>query len=113
MMLTRFEANSLQQFESSLFSLGGGAVGSEHRDLHVLERGESREQMEGLENETDLLGAIRGEIGALREQSAAILQRARARMVERAKHLKECGFSRAALAYDRDELTLLDAKIDP
>jgi len=67
--------------------------------------------MEGLENEADLEGAIRGEVGALRERSAAIPQRARARMVERAKHLEQRGFSRAARAHDRDKLALLDAKI--
>src|SRR6185503_322693 len=33
-------------------------------------------------------------------------------MVERAKHLEQGGFSRAARAYDRDKFALLDAKID-
>src|SRR6185369_12105434 len=112
MMQTRFDSDGFQQFDGPVFSLRDGAVRFKHRDLHVLERGESREQMEGLENKTDLVGAIRGEIGALRERSAAILQRARARMVERAKHLEQRGFSGAALAYDRDKLSLLDAKID-
>src|SRR6266478_7187869 len=112
MMQTRLESDGFQQFNGPMLSLGDGAVRSKHRDLHVLERGESREQMEGLENETDLVGGIRGEIGALRERSAAIPERARARMVERAKHLEQRGFSRAALAYDRDKLALLDAKID-
>ena len=41
--------------------------------------------MEGLENKTDLLGPIRGEIRALLKRSSAILQRARARMIERAQ----------------------------
>ena len=67
MMQTRFESDCFQQFDGPVFSLGDGAVRFKHRDLHVLERGESREQMEGLENETDLVGAILGEIGALRE----------------------------------------------
>src|SRR6185503_501485 len=83
-----------------------------HRDLNVLERRESREQMESLENEADLVGAIGSEIGTIRERSAAIPQRARARMVERAQHLEQRGFSRTARAYDRDKLSLLDAKID-
>src|SRR6185436_18833654 len=94
MMQTRFESDGSEQFASPVFSLGDGAVGSKHRDLDVFERGEGREQMEGLENETDLVGAIRGEIGTLSERSAAILQRARARKVERAKHLEHRGFSR-------------------
>ena len=33
-------------------------------------------------------------------------------MIERAKHLEQRGFSRAARADDRDKLALLDAKID-
>src|SRR5882672_6460897 len=113
MMQTRLESDGFQQFNGPMLSLGDGAVRSKHRDLHVLERGESREQMKGLENETDFMGAIRGKIGALRERSAAIAQRAGARMVERAKHLEQRGFSRAARAYERDKLAFLDAKIDP
>ena len=83
-----------------------------HRDLHVFERGERREQMEGLENETDLAGAIGGEIRALLQRSSAILQRARARMIEGAKHLEQCGFSRAARTDDGDKLALPDTQID-
>src|SRR5262245_24872036 len=68
--------------------------------------------MKGLENETNLVRTIRSEIGALRERSAAIFQRASSWAIERAKHLEQCGFSRAARADDGDKLALLDAKID-
>ena len=111
MMQTRFESDRFQQFDGPVFSFGDGAMRFKHRDLHVLEGGESWEQMEGLENETDLVGAIRGEIGALRERSAAILS-VPALGWSSAPHLEQRGFSRAARAYDRDKLALLDAKID-
>src|SRR5262245_18970678 len=112
MMQPRFKPDGFQQFESRMFARGDGAACSKHWELHVLKRRKGREQMEGLENETDLVGAIRGEIGALLKRSSAKLQRARARQIERAKHLEQCGFSRAARAYDRDKLALLDTKID-
>src|SRR5262245_5874861 len=105
-----FESHGFQQIDGPLFSLGDGPMRFKHRDLHVLQRGKSREQVEGLKNETYLAGAVGREIGALRERGATILQRARTRMVERAKHLEQRGFSRPAWANDRHKLTLLDAE---
>src|SRR5204863_8311891 len=66
MMQTGFKPDSFQQFDGALFSLGDGAVRPKHRHLNVFERGERWEQTGGLDNETDLAGAIPGKIGAVR-----------------------------------------------
>ena len=92
--------------------MGKGMARFKHRNLYILERRESWEQVEGLENKTNFVRSVGGEIRAFRKRGAAILQHALAWMIERAEHLQQRGFSRAARADDRHKFALLNAKID-
>jgi len=58
MIQSMLKANQLQQFESALASLGSRAIAFEHRNLHVLRRGESWQKVKRLKNKSDLASAV-------------------------------------------------------
>ena len=58
MCATVGEADFLDQALGSFGSLGGSVGALEHRDLDVFERGQGGHQVKGLEDESDLAGAV-------------------------------------------------------
>ena len=65
------ETDEPQQFASAFASLGMRAMDFEHRELHVLGRGKSRQEMKSLENKSEFVkrGTLRD-----RDDPAAILR---------------------------------------
>ena len=70
------------------------------------------QQMKGLEDETDLVRAIGGEIRAIRRVIRPILQCARRSAGRARRAFGAAWFFRNRWADDRDKLALPDAKID-
>ena len=60
------KADALDRLDRALPALARGHAGVDHRQLHVLQHGEFREQIEGLEDEADLAIAHLGEAIAAR-----------------------------------------------
>ena len=87
----------------------------EERELHVLEGGEDRDEVEGLEDEADLFRAQVGE-GIVAESGhvrIADQDPARRGMVEAADQVQEGGLPGSGGTGDRDELAPLDGERDP
>src|SRR5688572_22013098 len=61
-----------KQFTRALAPLRRRASDGEHRDLHVLGRGESRQEVKGLENKSDLASAVGCGIGMIRQRFSTI-----------------------------------------
>ena len=83
MIEAMFEANQLQQFEGALASLRSRAIDFEHRDLHVLGRGESRQEVKRLENKPDLASTVGCRIGMIRQRYSAIEKGSGCRSIQR------------------------------
>ena len=82
----------------------------EQRQLDILHRGGAREQIEALENETDLAVADVGQLVAIESGDVGAVEQVTAarRAVEAAEHVHQGRFARAARAHDGDELAALD-----
>jgi len=65
-------AHWLAQFEGALASLRSRAIRLEHWDLHVLGRGESRQEVKRLENKPDLASTVCCRIGMIRQRYSAV-----------------------------------------
>src|SRR6478735_6726686 len=90
----------------------GLAAGDRHREGDVLLRGQRRHQVEGLEDEADLVAAQPGE-GLVLEPGQVLLtdeDRARVGGVERRAAVHQRGLARAARAHHRRELTGTDVE---
>ena len=106
---------SVERREGLLLPLGAGDAGVEERQLDVAQERGLGQQVEGLEDEADLLVADRGELeaGELRDVLAVQAVGALGRRVEAAEDVHEGGLAGARGADDRDHLALLDLEVDP
>src|SRR5260370_19919561 len=84
MIESRLEANQFQQFDGAIASLRNGAIGLEHGHLHVLSRGESRQEVKGLENKYDLANTVGGRLGMIRQRYSAVEKGSGRRSIQRA-----------------------------
>src|SRR5208337_5340461 len=62
-VLALLEANDSQRRHHVLASLAARKAGQEKRQLNVLERGQYRDQVVGLKDEPDIVGAPAGDLG--------------------------------------------------
>ena len=92
----------------------GNAVAEEVGEEHVLQRGEGGEQVEGLEDESDLRVAQRGELRIVEPAQVPPedLHLSRVLAIESAEDVQERRLAGAALALDRDELAAPDFEIE-
>jgi len=109
------EGDLVEGREGLLLPLRAGDAGIEEGQLDVAEERGLGEQVEGLEDEADLLVPDRGELeaGELRDVLPFQAVGAVGRCVEAAEDVHEGGLARAGGAYDRDHLALLDLEVDP
>src|SRR5439155_23471232 len=77
---------------------------ADHRHLHVLERGQRRDQVVELEDEADRRRAVLGDVLELLEPDPADGDAARIRPVERADEVQERALAAAGRACQRDGL---------
>ncbi len=84
-------------------------------ELHVLERGQPREEVEGLEDETRGVAAVRGQVAARgtgdRLPSDAYL--AARRNIQASDKVQQCGLAAARGTQHDDELAGMDGQVDP
>src|SRR5438105_8240279 len=106
------EADLLERSERALPPLFAVAAVDE-RQLDVLDRVQSREQVVGLEHEADVLVADPGQliVGELSDVLAREHIGAAVGHVEAAEHVHERRLSRARRAHDRDELRGADVEV--
>src|SRR5207245_1499068 len=107
------EADRLQGRHRPFPAIGAGTAIDE-RHLDVARRGGAGEQVEGLEDESDLAVADRGQVVVPdpADVDAVEVIRALCRLVEAADDMHERALARARRADDRDELTAPDREID-
>ncbi len=88
--------------------------GYEARQHHILDRGEFRQEMVQLEDETDLLPAQLGEITIRKPRDLARVEKnfARVGAIERAEEMQERALPRPRRSDDADDLALLNLEID-
>ena len=102
------EAHALEGGQGQAAALGPGAAAVDEGQLHVVEDAQVVDQVEGLEDEPDLLVAQAGEVLVLvgLDRRAVELDRALARRVEETEHVEQRALARARGPHDRDELAL-------
>ena len=86
----------------------------EQRNLHVVEHAQVGDQVEGLEDEADLLVADRGEraIAIAGDRRPVDLHRAPGRRVEQPDQVEQRALAAAGRPHDRDELPFADVEVD-
>jgi acyl-CoA thioesterase-1 len=84
------------------------------RHLHVLDRGECRDQLKALEDETDLFAAHAGPriLVHRRDVDSVEVNRTVRRCIKTGEETEESSFAAAGGTHDRDELALLDRERD-
>ena len=108
------EAHALEGGEGQPPALGAGEAPVDERQLHVVEHAQVVDQVEGLEDEADLLVAQAGEVLVLvgHDGRAVELDRALARRVEEAEHVQQRALARPRGPHDRDEARRLHLEVD-
>ena len=98
----------------ALAALGLAELRQQQRQLHVLARGEHRDQVEELEDEADVLGAEARELvlGQLVQQPARDRDAALGRPVEAREQVQERRLARARRPHQRHEAAALDRERD-
>src|SRR5207245_6782304 len=88
--------------------------GVDHRHLHVMERRGSGDEVEALENETDLSVAYRGELVVVEPRDFSAVEKVTTarRHVEAADDIHERRLARAARPHNGDELAFFDDEVD-
>jgi hypothetical protein len=108
------EPHAGQQFLRPCDSLLARDPGVEHRELHILERGRSREQVETLEHEADLTAPYGGELVGREARHFLARQTigARRRAIETAEQMHERGLAGAGRPHERDKFAARDGDVD-
>src|SRR5262245_48836662 len=88
-------------------------VGEQERELHVLERGEHRNQVVHLEDEADVARAPRGQLAGrhVRQLVASDGDTAGRGHVEPAEQIQQGGLAGAARAHERHEVARVDVEV--
>ena len=104
----------MSDFLGALDARGGGGAVVDERQLDVVQRGGAGQQVEGLEDEADLLVADAGELVVveLADQLAVEPVVALGGRVEAADEVHQRGLAGAGGAHDGDVLIVLDAQGD-
>src|SRR4029079_6203724 len=91
-----------------------GYAGVDQRQLHVVQRGRARKQVEGLKDEPDLLIADAGQLVVVLLAHLLAVQQvaALARRVQAADQVHQRGLARARGPHDRDVLAAFDFDVD-
>src|SRR5437660_1617999 len=84
----------------------------EHGNLNVLARGESGKKVKRLEDEANLMRAIRRWVVQIEKRSASIGQRPGDRAVQCAEHLQKRCLAASARTDDGNEFAVGDSEID-
>ncbi len=95
-------------------ALGGGSAVVDEGQLDVVERGGAGEEVEGLEDEADLLVADAGEFVVVELGDVVAVEPVAALRggVEAADEVHQRGFAGAGGAHDGDVLVVADAEVD-
>jgi len=93
----------------------GGPCRVEQRQLDVLERRCSRQQVEVLKNESDSLASDHRQLRLVQSRHVLAFQdvTAAGRPIEASQHIHQRRFARARRAHHRNELAALDSQVDP
>ena len=83
-----------------------------HRDLHIFERGQGRQQMKRLEDETDMLGPKARRVSQPAERFTAKSDLARIGRIERSEQMEQGRFAAAAGPHQRHKFSLVDSQGD-
>ena len=107
-------ADFFECFQHALFTLGGGHAAVGKRELDVLVNRKVADEIEGLENETDLAVADAGTLGEGEALDRATVEHVGAfgGRVEQTEDGKERGFTTTGRAGDGDVFALLDIHVD-
>jgi hypothetical protein len=91
-------------------AFGGGNAAVDQRQLHVLERGGAREQVESLEHETEIVATQARPLVAVEGADVDAPERigAAARRVQAAKNIHDSGLARTARSHHRNEFAGID-----
>ena len=95
--------------------LGGGHAGDPRREADVLDRGEFRQQMIRLENETDAVVAEFGQFafGKPGKILPGEMNFARVRRIQTAHQMEQGAFARAGRAAQREEFAARHVEVHP
>ena len=109
------EPDEREALDRARAALGGGDALVEQRDLDVLGDRQLGDEVEGLEDEADLLAAHAGElvVAELLDRLAVELVAARGRPVEAAEEVHERRLARTRRTHDRDVLAARDHEVEP
>src|SRR5690606_35967056 len=107
-------ADLLESFEDAFLALGGRHAAVGERQLDVLVNGEVADEIEGLENETDLAVADAGTLGEREALHGATVEEVGALggRVEQAENGEEGGLAAAGWAGDGDVFALVDLHVN-
>ena len=107
------EADRLQRHGGALPPRGRADVQRDERGFHVLQGGEHRHQVEGLEDKADGLGPHLGHLGLaqLREVAPVEFDDAGRRPVQAAEHLQQRGLALPGGALDGQPFAVLDDQV--
>src|SRR5437868_1694348 len=103
-MRTPRKAHLVQPRLSSVGALLARQAAADHRDLHVVERGQRRDQVVELEHEADGFGPVSGRVLEPLEVATVYRDRAAVRPVERAEKVQQRALPAARRTGQRNEL---------
>src|SRR5689334_4061368 len=102
------QPDDLQRASRGLLAILGVAV--EHWQLHVAERGGTRQKIESLKNKTDFAVTNLRQLVVVQRGHLDSVQTVRTpgRLIEASDQIHECGLARPGWSHDRDEFAPID-----
>ncbi len=106
------EPHAIEGFHRTLFGLAGVHAAQQQRQFDVFTSGQHRQEVEVLENETEVLGP---ECGALpvrhpEQRMALHMHRTGRRLIDAGKHVQQRGFPASGSTHDGDHVAFLEGE---